>query len=110
MLGVIASALLLAFGILAIFFSLNEVENDRKLLKILVLGIVCIAAGGWYLVSAITLIVLLTKLAALIIAVIGLFLIVGFPDVGDYQIEGFSKTGVFIGLVMLIIGAYFLFF
>lgn len=110
-LEIIFAAVLIAFGIISILFSINEEVNDKQLLGILLLGIAAIVGGGWIILTHVTLWILLAKLAGLILAGIGLFLIIGFPDVEpDYQLKGMSNTGVFIGVVLLIIGAYLLFF
>ena len=110
-LDIVVAAVLLAFGFLTIWFSFESDLNDKNLVLVLLLGIAAILAGGWIIITKITLALLLTKLAGLILAGLGLFLVIGFPDVNkDYQRVGMSKAGVFIGLVLLIIGAYLLFF
>lgn len=109
-LEIILAAVLIAFGILSIFLSINEDVSDKNLIIILLVGIAAIIGGGWIIFTRIPLFVLLAKLAGLILAGIGLFLIIGFPETPDYQRPGMSAGGVFIGLVLLIIGAYLLFF
>lgn len=110
-LDIIAAAVLLAFGILTIWFSFESSLNDKNLVLVLLVGIAAIIAGGWIIITKLTLALILTKLAGLVLAGVGLFLVIGFPDVNlDYQRVGMSKAGVFIGLILLIIGAYLLFF
>ncbi|KHO48078.1 MAG: hypothetical protein QT00_C0001G0090 [archaeon GW2011_AR5] len=110
-LEIILAAVLIAFGIIAILFSINEDVNDKQLIVVLLVGVAAIIGGGWIILTHVTLWILLAKLAGLILAGIGLFLIIGFPDVEpDYQLRGMSNAGVFIGIVLLIIGAYLLLF
>ena len=110
MLDIIAAAVMLAFGILAIYFSLEKGASDQDLLIALLLGIAAVIGGGWIILTKLTLAIVLTKLAGLILGAIGAFLIFNFPDVDDYQTRGMSITGIFIGIVLLIIGAWLLFF
>ena len=108
---IIVAAVLLAFGILVIWFSFESDLNDKNLILVLLVAVAAIIAGGWIIITKLTLALVLTKLAGLVLAGIGLFLIIGFPDVNpDYQRVGMSKAGIFIGLILLIIGAYLLFF
>lgn len=107
---IIGAAVLMAFGILAVYFSIDSDLRDAKFLLILLIGIAAFIAGGWILVTKITLAVLLTKIAGIILFLLGLFLIVEFPDITQYQVAGFSKTGVFIGIVFFIIGVWLLIF
>ncbi len=110
-LEIILAAVLIAFGIISILFSINEDVGDKQLIVVMLIGIAAIVGGGWIILTKITLWILLAKLAGLILAGLGLFLIIGFPDVEpDYQLKGMSNAGVFIGLILLIIGAYLLFF
>ncbi|MEK6888172.1 MAG: hypothetical protein AABX14_04480 [Candidatus Aenigmatarchaeota archaeon] len=108
---IIVAAVLLAFGILSIWLSFESDLNDKNLILVLLVAIAAIIAGGWIIITKLTLALVLTKLAGLVLAGIGLFLIIGFPDVNpDYQRVGMSKAGIFIGLILIIIGAYLLFF
>jgi hypothetical protein len=110
MLDIIGAAVLLAFGMLVVYFSLEEGISDEKLMLILIAGVICIVAGLWILITKITLAVILKKLGGLILTGVGLFLIVGFPDISEYQSSGMSTTGIFIGLILFFIGIWFLFF
>lgn len=107
---VIVGAVLVAFGFFAIFIGAGEGFDDHKLLIVLLLGILAVIAGSWMIISTLTLGVLLRKIAGLVIGGIGLFLIFGFPDSSDYQTGEMAFTGIFIGLIMAIIGAYFIIF
>ena len=107
---IIGAAVLMSFGILAVYFSVESDIRDAKFLLMLLIGIGAFVAGGWILVTKITLAVLLTKVAGIILLLLGIFLIVEFPDITQYQVEGFSKTGVFFGIVFFIIGIWLLIF
>ena len=109
-LDVLGAAVLIAIGVVAIYFSIESGLNDRQLMIVIVLGLLAIAGGSWLLIAKLTLGLLLKKLAGLILAGLGLFLAVGFPDIADYQAPAIGRSGVFIGLVLLIFGAYLLFF
>ncbi len=110
-LEIILAAVLIAFGALSIWLSIGGDVNDKNLIVILLVGIAAIIGGGWIILTHVSFWVLLAKLAGLILLGLGLFLIIGFPDVNpDYQLEGMSAAGVFFGIILLIIGAYLLFF
>ena len=110
MLEIIGGAILVAFGFFAIFIGASEGFDDHKLLIVLLLGILVVIVGSWLIISTLTLGVLMRKVAGLVIGGIGLFLIFGFPDSSDYQSGDMAFTGIFIGLIMAIIGVYFILF
>jgi len=110
MIEVIGGAILIAFGFFAIFISAGEGFSDPKTLVVILAGVLAIIAGSWLIISTLTLGIVLRKIAGLIIGGIGLFLIFGFPDSSDYQSGDMAFTGIFIGLIMAIIGVYFILF
>ena len=107
---IILGAILIAFGIMTIYFSVEEGVSDPKLMGILILGVLSTGAGIFVVVKTLTLIILLKKLVGLFLGAAGLFFILGFPDIVDYQRPGMGKAGVFIGIVLIVIGAWLLFF
>ena len=107
---IIVAAVLIAFGMLSIYFSIEENVGDNKLLLILVIGILSVVAGLWLIVVKITLAVILKKIAGLVLTGFGLFMVISFPDITDYQLQTFSFSGVFIGIIVLVIGVYLLLF
>lgn len=107
---IIVAAVLIAFGLLSIYFSIEENVGDNKLMLILVIGILSVVAGLWLIVVKITLAVILKKIAGLVLTGFGLFMVISFPDITDYQLQTFSFSGVFIGLIVLVIGVYLLLF
>ena len=109
-LEILFAAVLIAFGVMAIYFSVGEGINDTRLIVILLIGVLCILAGSWIIINTITLAVLIRKLAGLALAGFGLFMIVGFPDIEEYQPFSMGRVGILIGIIALIVGAYFLFF
>ena len=109
-LDIIGAAILIAFGLLIIFFSAESKTGDEKFMLIFLLGIACVVIGAWIIITKITLAVLLKKLAGLILAGVGFFLVTGFPDITQYQNEKMGITGVFIGIVLIIVGLFLLFF
>ncbi|MFC2143633.1 hypothetical protein ACFLQN_04515 [Candidatus Aenigmatarchaeota archaeon] len=103
--------ILIAIGFFLAYFSIEESDHsDSSFLIMLLIGIAMIIAGGWIIAIKITFAVLLRKIAGFILAAVGLFMLVGFPDIVDYQRRGFTKSAMVIGLFLLVIGVYFLFF
>ena len=102
--------MLLAFGLRAIYFSLDGAKTEKNMFMVTVVGLLAAIAGGWILLTRLTLGLILVKFAGLVLLGIGLFLIFGFPDSKDYQKFGMSTTGIFIGLILAIIGGWILFF
>jgi hypothetical protein len=109
-LEIIGAAIMIAFGFLAIYFSVEDKFNDSHMFAVLIIGLILIIGGGWVIATHISLAVLLAKIAGIIFAFFGFFLIWGFPDVRDYQPENMGKTGVFFGVILFIIGVYLLLF
>lgn len=109
-LEIIIGAILIAFGIMTIYFTIEEGVSDAKLMGIFILGLLSAGAGVFVLVKTLTLIVILKKITGLILGAAGLFFILGFPDIIDYQREAMGKAGIFIGIVLFIIGMWLLFF
>ncbi len=109
-LEIAGASILVAFGLLVIYWCVEEKFDDKRIMMIFLIGLAAVVAGGWIIFSRITLATLLTKIAGIILALVGLFLITGFPDVEDYQPMGMSKVGVLAGLAMLIFGIYLIFF
>jgi len=107
-LDIIFAAILIAFGALAIFLSIEQDISDPRLLVVLVLGILAIGAGGWLIITKITLAIILRKLVGIILVGFGLFMLIGFPDMISevYQRREMSIAGIFLGIVVLIFGLY----
>jgi len=47
----------------------------------------------------------MNKIAGIILIIAGIGMIIGMPGTLDYQLEAFSKTGVFFGILLVLIGA-----
>jgi hypothetical protein len=109
-LDIIISAALIAFGVLSIVLSIEQGIKDNQLMAILLIGIGCVIAGSWILIDTLTLAVVLRKIFGIIMSGLGLFLLIGFPDILEYQRADLSRAGIFIGLFVLVIGIYFLLF
>ena len=107
---IILAAILMAFGILSIYLSIEEGISDVKLMMILFIGIACVVAGLWILIETLTIGLILKKLLGLGLAGFGLFLIIGFPDIREYQRFEMARSAIFIGLIVFILGIYFLLF
>ena len=85
MIDIIVSAILITFGLLSIYFSIENGISDPRLMLILVVGIVAVLAGSWILISTISIGVILQKIGALFMVGLGVFLVIGFPGVSEYQ-------------------------
>ena len=109
-LDIIGGAVLMAFGIAAVYFTVDGDLSDSKFLMVLLIGVAAIIGGGWILITRITIPVLLTKIAGIILTALGFFLTVDFPDITQYQKEGFGIAGILLGLFFLILGVYLLIF
>ncbi|MBI2972021.1 MAG: hypothetical protein HYY37_06375 [Candidatus Aenigmarchaeota archaeon] len=109
-LDILAAAILIAVGVMAIYFSIESGLKDMELTIVIFLGIMAVAIGGWIILSKLTLFLVLQKLAGLILVGVGLFLVIGFPDLVEYQAFGMSRAGALIGLVLLIFGIFLLLF
>ncbi len=109
-LEIVGAAVMIAFGLLAIYFSADEGIGEWQMLAILFIGVILIIAGGWIILIRISLAALLAKIAGIVFAFFGFFLIWGFPDITQYQYENMSKAGVFLGVVFFIFGLYLLLF
>ncbi|MDI6720808.1 MAG: hypothetical protein QMD85_00355 [Candidatus Aenigmarchaeota archaeon] len=109
-LDIAAGAALIAFGFFAVFMSADSDFSDPKMLIVLLAGVLAIIGGAWLIINTLTLGIVLRKIAGLLIGGIGLFLIFGFPDSSDYQSGEMAFTGIFIGMVMTIIGVYLILF
>ena len=108
---VIVAAILVAFGVLTIFFMSETKMNDTKATAMLIISVVLILIGGWLFISSVGIFFIIQKIIGLILLGVGIFMIVGFPGtMGEYQPKGMAKTGIFIGIILIIIGAYLLFF
>ena len=55
-------------------------------------------------------VLLVKKALGLIVLLFGIFMLLWFPDVPDYQYEGFVKPGIWIGLAAVIVGIILLIF
>jgi hypothetical protein len=106
---IIIAALLIVFGFF-ILYRLDRGISDKEVLLIIILGFLSIASGAWIIIRGIGLWTIIKKLIGLCLLGIGGFLTISFPDVTDYQPEGFGLTGIFIGLVMLVLGIYLILF
>ena len=110
MLEILFGGFLIALGFCVIYFSTDAKMSDSKLSMYMLLGIAAIIGGAWIILTRITLTVLLIKAAGLILALVGFFMVFKFPDVSDYQSGNMARTGVFLGIIVFILGIYLLFF
>ena len=104
----IVASIFIAFGILSIMFSIEHGINDKEMMGIIILGILSILLGGWIFFTFVTIEFIIRKIIGIILAAIGLFLIFGFPDAAEHQREGFSRLGIFIGIILAIFGIWLL--
>jgi heme A synthase len=104
----ILGAVLIAFGVMSIYFSIEQKLNDKNLVFILILGLVSVIIGGWIFASKLTLDFVLRKIGGIILTLFGAFMVLGFPDINDYQKDGMSKAGILFGIIIGILGLWLL--
>lgn len=109
MVEVIIATILIAFGFFSLYYLVKGSANETQALAILLISLLSIIVGGWIIFTNLQ-DVIWTKIRGIIAIIIGLFLLIKFPDVNHYQKEGVSSIGIFIGLVLLILGIYWLIF
>jgi hypothetical protein len=109
-LDIIGGSVLLAFGIIIIFQTVESDNTEKDFLVHFLIGLAALIAGGWIIFTRIGIALLLIKLAGLIIAAVGFFLTIQFPTTEDYQKRSMSLTGVLMGIFMIIFGVYLLIF
>ncbi len=103
-------AILLAVGILVFYFSKESKKGDKYYMYMLIISIVCTVLGGWLVFHNITREMIMRKIYGLIMLLAGGFLAVLFPGATRYQNKDFAITGILIGLTLLFLGFYWLFF
>lgn len=52
----------------------------------------------------------ITKAFGILLALGGIFMMLFFPDVAEAQAHAMSKTGIILGIIMLVAGVWFLLF
>lgn len=109
-LEIIGASVMIAFGVLAIFFSIDSGVNDMKMFIIMIIGLMLMIGGGWIIVTSISLAVLLAKIAGILLIALGFFMLTGFPDLYEYQTREMTKAGVFLGVIFFVVGFYLLLF
>ena len=83
--------------------------NDLRVPKNIIFALILIGIGTYILFSSISSAVVMKKLIGLVLTLLGFFLVFKFPYVGDYN-RGFEVTGIFFGVVILIVGLILLIF
>lgn len=76
------------------------VDKEEAIQSTLVFTVFLFVVGAiWFLLS------ISKKLLGIVLALIGIWLIVKFPDAEDIQYKSFTKAGIAIGILLIIIGA-----
>lgn len=109
MIEVIIATILITFGFFSLYYLAKGDANETQALAVLLIGLLSIIVGGWIIFTNLQEVIWI-KVRGIISIIVGLFLLIKFPDVSQYQKEGFSLIGIFIGLVLLILGIYWLIF
>ncbi|MBW6451977.1 MAG: hypothetical protein K0B02_04595 [DPANN group archaeon] len=111
MLVELIAALFITIGIVFIYImSTKKDENTTKFMTMFFLSIVLTYTG--ITLFGITWEIFITKIKALILILIGVFFAYNFQgNVSDeYQYEGFAMIGMITGIILLILGLYWLIF
>jgi hypothetical protein len=69
-----------------------------------VFGVILIIIG-----VLVGIIILMAKALGLVLLLAGIFLVVFFPDIEDFQPLGMSKTGILLGIILLVVGVWLIF-
>ena len=76
------------------------VDKEEAIQSTLVFtGFLFVIGVIWFLLS------ISKKLLGIVLALIGIWLIVKFPDAEDIQYKAFTKAGIALGIFLIIIGA-----
>ncbi len=105
-------ALLIGLGLFIIYILVIKNDkkfNDLNFPKNVIIGLILFGVGSYILVSSIPSAVLTKKLIGLVLTLLGFFLVVWFPYTSEYN-RGFEVTGIFFGVVILIVGLIMLIF
>ncbi|MCK5042572.1 MAG: hypothetical protein KAI51_01120 [Candidatus Aenigmarchaeota archaeon] len=105
-------ALMIGFGLFLIYIIViknDEKFNDFKVPKNIILALILIGIGGYVIFSSISSAVLMKKFIGLVLTLLGFFLVFKFPYMSEYN-RGFEVTGIFFGVVILIVGLIVLIF
>ncbi len=110
MIDIIVAAIFITFGVIVLSRIPEADYGDQNTLIVLIVGIGCILGGIWIILTAIgAILFMLTKIFGLLLISIGIFLFGFFPGIKNYQGQGMSNVGIFIGMILAIIGFYILF-
>ena len=52
---------------------------------------------------------MITQVIGLILALIGFLILKYFPDVTEYQISGYTFSGILIAIILILVGIYLVF-
>ncbi|MFH1126727.1 MAG: hypothetical protein ABIG84_02185 [archaeon] len=105
----IASAILIAFGIFLLYFIDRDLE-ENKMYAVLFLGLALVALGIYLIFASMPAELIKMKILGLAMSAAGFWLVFKFPGATEIQGEGFGIGGIIIGLVMLVIGLYLFIF
>jgi hypothetical protein len=75
------------------------------MIGLVILGIILLVVGG-----LIGFVLFVKQGLGIVLIIFGVFMMIGFPEVGEYQPSGFSWAGVLIGLIMIALGIWLIFF
>jgi len=53
---------------------------------------------------------MILKIVGLILAFFGILMLKYFPGIGDHQVEGFTLSGILIGVILILVGAILVIF
>ncbi len=102
----IIAILLISLGVWMILTWDRGIDN-KTLAIVLTLAIVFIFVGVKILFIGVSSALLLRRLTGIILGAIGVFFIIGFPDVvADYQSPGMTWLMTFIGIIFVVSSAY----
>ncbi len=105
-------ALMIGLGFFIIYILViknSDKFDDLRVPKNIIFALILIGIGSYVIFSAIPSAVLMKKLIGLVLTLLGFFLVFKFPFTNEYN-RGFEATGIFFGVVILIVGLIMLIF
>lgn len=112
----VIGAILIAVGLLGFYFlvesgkvSSNKLMTPGKLIFLTFVSVFMVVVGYQVIMHDVREL-MVRKMEGLLATIIGLFLVAYLPDAEETQMRGFSHTGALIGIIILLIGLYWLMF
>lgn len=110
----VIGAVLIAVGLLGFYFLVesgkkSKISSPGKMIFLTFVSVFMVIVGYQVITSNVQ-DLLVRKMKGLLATIIGLFLVVYVPDGEEVQVRSIGHTSILIGLIILILGLYWLMF